>query len=278
LVGETRVTLADTARATAIGVRFGADVMLEIGPSEIGEGILLERADMGERWPLDLWHSSPGPGCSISGGGDAAVHYVEHLMAALWARGVTDCLVRVDGREVPLFDGSVVPLLEMIDAAGVVETDTPIDPLVCGEAITVSDDGRAACALPGSPLSYAYALRYRHRLIGRQFANFQPTRDDFDTTLAPARTFITSEEAEEAQAAGLLAAGSEENAIVVYPDHLSEEPALENAFARHKLVDMIGDLYLIGRPLEGRFFGFYSGHQQNHELAHALVQWCESLE
>ena len=275
----TRATLRGETSATAVGVRFGGEVTLSLAPTEIGAGIVLQRADLGERWPLDLEHSAPGPGCTVSGpgeDGDAGVHFVEHLMAALWARGVTDCLVSVDGREIPLFDGSVRPVLAMIDEAGVARASDEAHPLVIDQKLLSSNEKRAVCALPGQPASFAYALWYRHTMIGRQFASFQTATQDFDTELAAARTFITVEEAEEAREAGLLAEGSEENAIIVYEDRLSEEPELPVAFARHKIVDMIGDLYLLGQPLIGRFFGFYTGHKQNHDLAHEIRRWCEN--
>jgi UDP-3-O-acyl N-acetylglucosamine deacetylase len=272
---DTRATLTDRASATAVGVRFGGDVTLSLGPGEIGEGIVLERTDLGERWPLNLEHSAPGPGCTVSGEDEAAVHYIEHLMAALWAREITDCLVSVDGPEVPLFDGSVRPILALIDEAGVERSGETIEPLVIDQGLLSSNERCAVSVLPGRPTSFAYALKYRHPLIGRQFASFKTATGDFDRDLAPARTFITVEEAEKARQAGLLAAGSEENAIIVYEDHVSEEPELPVAYARHKIVDMIGDLYLLGRPLTGRFFGFYTGHQQNHDLAHEIRRWCE---
>lgn len=273
-MNDTRVTLSTRASATGVGVRFGGSVTLSLGPAEPGEGIVLERTDLGERWPLDLEHSMPGPGCTISGEGDAGVHFVEHLMAALWARDVTDCVVSVDGREIPLFDGSVRPILSLIDEAGARQTDCAIAPIVIDQELLSSNEECAVSVLPGQPTSFAYALWYRHPMIGRQFASFKTATGDFDSELAPARTFITVEEAEEARKAGLLAEGSEENAIIVYEDHLSDEPDLPVAFARHKIVDMIGDLYLLGRPIIGRFFGFYTGHQQNHALAHEICKWC----
>ncbi len=271
---RTRATLHKEAFATATGVRFGGEVTLRLAPAEIGEGIVLERTDLGARWPLDLEHSAAGPGCSTSGEGEAAVHFVEHLLAALWARGVSDCVVSVNGREIPLFDGSVRPVLALIDAAGVARSQEPQQPLVIEQPLLSSDEERAVCALPGRPTSYAYALSYQHPMIGRQFASFHPDSDDFDAQLAAARTFITIEEAEQAQKAGLLAAGSEENCIVIHRDRVSQPPELPGAYARHKLVDMIGDLYLLGRPLVGHFFGFYTGHQQNHGIAREILRWC----
>ncbi|MEA3400678.1 MAG: UDP-3-O-acyl-N-acetylglucosamine deacetylase [Armatimonadota bacterium] len=267
----TRATVKSAASAAGVGVRSGQDVTLTIGPAEIGAGLTVERADLGERWPLDLAHCAPGPGATVCGEGDAAVCFIEHLLAALWSRGITDCLVSLDGPEVPLFDGSALPLLEVIDEAGVARSGAPLEPLEVGEPAMVIDEHRALCALPGEPAEFAYSLEHDHPLIGRQFVSFVPERDDFEVEVAPARTFITLEEAEELREAGMLAAGSEENCLVVYPDHCSEEPAISQAFARHKLLDLLGDLYLLGRPVLGRIFAFYTGHRHNHELAHMLA-------
>ncbi|MFW6437407.1 MAG: UDP-3-O-acyl-N-acetylglucosamine deacetylase [Armatimonadota bacterium] len=273
---DTRATLSGRVSATATGVRFGGEVTLSLAPAEVGEGIVLERTDLGQRWPLTLEDSAPGPGCTVSGEGEAGVHFVEHLMAALWARDITDCHVSVDGREIPLFDGSVRPILTLIDEAGVAASTEPVIPIIVDEKLLSSDEGCAVSVLPGQPTSFAYALWYQHPMIGRQFASFQTATGDFDRELAPARTFITAEEAEAAHDAGLLAEGSEENAIIIYHDRVSDEPELPVSYARHKIVDMIGDLYLLGRPFVGRFFGFYTGHRQNHELAQEIRRWCEN--
>ncbi len=268
--GTTRATLATSAGVRGIGVRYGAEVTLTVEPAEIGAGLIIERPDLGARWPLDLAHSAAGPGCTVTGEGEAAVAFVEHLMAALWARHVTDCVVSVDGPEVPLLDGSAMPLLALIDRAGVRPSSVPVEPLAVTEPAMVIDGDRVLCALPGAA-EFTYSLAYDHPMIGRQFAQFRPDRDDFERDLAPARTFITFEEAQAAREAGLLACGSEENCLVVYPDHLSEQPELPDAFARHKLIDLIGDLYLLGRPIEGRVFAFYTGHRHNQELAAMLA-------
>jgi len=270
-LAATRATVAATASARAIGVRCGRDLALTLGPAEIGVGLVIARSDLGASWPLDLAHACPGQGCSTSGEGECAVMFTEHLMAALWARGVTDATVTLDGPEVPLFDGSALPLLALIDAAGVVRSGEPLEPLVIAEPAMVIDGERVLIALPGEP-EFAYWLAYDHPLIGREFTQFRPGRDDFDAELAPARTFITVEEAEVARSMGLLNGGGEENCVVVYPDHLSEEPALPQPFARHKLIDLIGDLYLLGRPVLGRVFGFLTGHRHNQELAAMLAR------
>lgn len=270
----TRATLGSTVSASDIGVRSGRQITLTLGPAEIGAGLRIERADLGERWPLDLAHSAAGPGCTATGEGETAVAYVEHLLAALWARGITDCAIAVDGPEVPLFDGSAMPLLDLIDEAGVARSGAALEAFDVTEPALVIDGERALCAIPGEPVEFAYSLEYDHPVIGRQFASFRPGSETFAEKLAPARTFITIEEAEAAREAGLLAAGSERNCLIIYPDHCSEEPAIPQAYARHKLVDLIGDLYLLGRPIAGRIFAFHTGHRHNHELAQMLADMC----
>ena len=267
-----RGTLERAVRTRDLGVRSGREIELALEPAGIGQGLVLARSDLGEEWPLDLAHCQPGLGCTVSGEGEAAVVFVEHLMAALGAAGVTDARISLNGPEVPMFDGSALPLLSLIEQAGVVTSDAELHPLAVEEPLLVADEAMALFAMPGEPAELAYVLKYDHPLIGSAFAAFCPDTGDFAAELAPARTFLTVEEAEAARAAGLLNAGGEENALVVYADHLSEEPALPNAFARHKLVDLLGDLYLLGRPVVGRIFAFYTGHKHNHALAHTLAE------
>ncbi len=265
-----RATLAETASITGTGVRFGGEVELTLQPAEIGSGLTIARNDLGANWPLDLAHSKPGPGCTISGEGDAGVHFVEHILAALVGCGVSDCRIELNGPEVPLLDGSALPLVTAIAAAGVARSDAPWEPIVVAEPALIAQDGAALCALPGEA-EFTYALSFDHHLMGSEMATFLPASGDFAADLAPARTFITAEDAELAKNVGLLAAGSEENSVVVYADHISEEPALPQSFARHKLLDLIGDLFLLGRPVVGRVMAFYTGHRQNHELARLLA-------
>ncbi|HUS81579.1 MAG TPA: UDP-3-O-acyl-N-acetylglucosamine deacetylase [Armatimonadota bacterium] len=270
----SRATLRAPVRLRDIGVRFGREVELTLAPAEIGAGLTIGRSDLGLAWPLNRDHCAAGQGCSISGEGEATVYFIEHVLAALAGCLISDCAVSLDGPEVPLFDGSTLPLVEAIADAGVARSSQPWPPVVVTEPILVPDAAAALCALPGEA-ELTYALAYDHPMIGRELASFRPGTDDFATELAPARTFIMVQEAEAARAAGLLAAGSEENSVVVYPDHLSEEPALPQAFARHKLVDMIGDLFVLGRPVLGRVLGFYTGHRHNHELARRLAGGIE---
>jgi len=183
----------------------------------------------------------------------------------------------VDGPEIPLLDGSALPWVELLGEAGLEESAVENPPLVVTEPVIVQHGLAFILALPAEEVVLTYILDHPHPLIGRQWAEFRPGREDFAAALAPARTFVTEAEARSAQAQGLLRGGSEANAIVIYEDHLSAEPGLPAAFARHKLLDLSGDLYLLGRPLQAALTACQSGHRLNHELARALLA-SESVE
>ncbi|HEY3396600.1 MAG TPA: UDP-3-O-acyl-N-acetylglucosamine deacetylase [Armatimonadota bacterium] len=254
-----------------VGVRSGLPLVVTGRPAPAGSGLRLARTDHGESWPLDLSAAWAAPGCSAVGPGAGGVIYIEHLMAALAARGITDAAFSVDGPEIPLLDGSALPWVLALDEAGVVEVPgEEIAPLLVTAPIVVQSGTAWLTALPAAEASLTFILEHPHPLVGKQWATFRPDQDDFARDLAPARTFTTSEEATWAQDHGLLRGGSEANALVIYPDRYSEEPTLPMACARHKLLDLIGDLYLLGRPVQGQIIGYQSGHRLNHELARRL--------
>jgi len=211
------------------------------------------------------------PDCTAIGDTDTHVLFVEHLLAVLAAAGVTDATIEVSGPEVPLFDGSAKPLWEAVQNVGVKPLAGEIAPVRLLAPVIVEDGDAFIAALPAQRVEFFYAFAIDHPLIGNQWATYCPDTDDFGTQIAPARTFIEYERALAAQQAGQLKGGSERNAIVIYPDRFSAEPELPQAFAGHKLLDLLGDLYVLGRPLQARVIAVRSGHKQNLMLAKRLA-------
>ncbi len=271
---QPRRTLAAQTSISGLGVRTGQEIELGIGPAPAGSGITIERTDIGRAWPADLDHALPLPACSSIGDEDARVDFVEHLMAVLWAEGVTDAHVRLNGPEVPLLDGSAAPLLAMVRAGGVETLPGSVEALVPEEPLFHIGDDRALAVLPAEDPRFGYCLVHSHELIGHQFAEFAPSRDAFGEAIAPARTFATWDELQALQGAGMIAAGSDENCLVVYDDHYSSQPFVGNAMARHKVIDLIGDLYLLGRPLCAHVIGYRTGHADNRALARMILDTC----
>ncbi len=270
-IPRARKTVGAQASLSGLGVHSGNQITVTLKPAESGQGLMLVRTDVGRSWPLSVAAVTPATNCTAIGDSEHSVMFVEHLMAALWAEGITDVVVEMDGSEVPLLDGSARPLLDLIRRAGCRDLKDPVEPLVVREPLHLGDETRFIAALPSERTEYAYLLHHPHQLIGLQFTSFRPAEDDFATELAPARTWGLAEELQQAQAAGLFKAGSEANALVVYDDYYSAPPTLPQEFARHKLVDLIGDLYLIGRPIVGTVFACRTGHTDNHQLAARLL-------
>lgn len=273
-----RRRLTNSVSLAGEGVRSGRQIRVTLEPAEEGQGLSLRRTDTGESWPLELSAALALDGCTAIGKAESCVAYLEHLMAALAALGITDGQVTVDGPELPLLDGSVRPWLELVEAAEPQGGTTPVLPLILTEPIIVHDQEACLLALPAPEPHLTYLLEHPHPLIGLQWAQFRPGHDDFATELAPARTFTTIQEARYAQEHGLLKGGSEANALVIYEDHFSEEPELPQACARHKLLDLFGDLYLLGRPVQARIVAYQSGHQHNHRLASVIQKQEGTLE
>jgi UDP-3-O-[3-hydroxymyristoyl] N-acetylglucosamine deacetylase len=187
-------------------------------------------------------------------------------MAALSANGITDALVEVDGSEIPLLDGSATPYQRLLEQAGLAPLTGGVEPIALTEPITVASGGKVIAALPGKP-EFWYVLDHPHPLIGRQTACFRPGADDFAGGVAPARTFTTEEEARALIAARGLSGADETMAIVAYADRLSAPEPFPDSFAMHKIIDLLGDLYLLGRPIHATVVAFRTGHMENRALA-----------
>lgn len=252
-------------------MRSGLEITVTLRPATAGEGLLLDRTDVDEQWRVGIDTAQSLPDATAIGDSESPVLFMEHLLAALAAAGVTDAIIEVSGPEVPLFDGSAKPWWDALQKTGVEPLSGEIAPLCVREPVMIEDGDRFIAALPTEWTEYSYALASDEPLIGYQWASYCPSTDDFGSELAPARTFIEYDRALAAQQAGELQGGSERNAIVIYPDHLSAEPTLPQAFARHKLLDLVGDLYLLGRPVHARIVAARTGHRHNLLLAKNLA-------
>lgn len=265
-------TIQSETEIAGVGVRCGEQITVRLVPAEAGSGIRLSRSDLDVTWPVDLEHVLPVPNCSAVGDERGEVAFVEHLMAALWAAGISDVRIVVDGPEIPLLDGSALPFWTMLQEAGVKPLGGEPSPIRLTEPIFQVDGEKALIALPAETARFSYSLVHPHPMIGHQFADFHASTDSFGEELAPARTFVTDEELEKLREAGLLGGGSEDNCLVVHDDRYSQTPFAGNAFARHKLVDLLGDLYLLGQPLQAHVVAYRTGHADNQALCRRLIQ------
>ena len=224
----------------------------------------------GSRWPALASSVVDLERCTVLGNGQTSVSTVEHLFAALAALHIYDCEVQVEGAEIPILDGSALPFLQALK--GNVQPGADLQPLVLKQPLWVGNEQSQVLALPGPICRLHYSLYYPQTPIGYQEASFEPLRESFEQTLAPARTFALEREVEWLRANGLARGGSLDNALVVQADGFSSPLRLDQEMARHKCLDLVGDLYLLGRPLLAQVFAVKAGHRWHVELVRKILR------
>ncbi|MCZ6792326.1 MAG: UDP-3-O-acyl-N-acetylglucosamine deacetylase [Planctomycetota bacterium] len=269
-------TLAAPARIEGVGLHLGKEVHAELLPAPAASGITFVRTDL-EGWPrvrACLENLGQRPRRTALVQGRAEVHTVEHLLASLWALGIQNLEVRIDGPELPGLDGSSLPFYEALKAAGSRDQDVPSREIHVARPVGVSEEGAHIVALEGaSGLKVSYTLDYDSPALGTQFFSVDLDEETFVREIAPARTFVLEEEARALQAAGLGKGASTENTLVLGRDGrvIGNELRFENEFVRHKILDLIGDLYLMNSRLNAQIVATKSGHSLNVRLAQSLA-------
>lgn len=264
-----RRTPAREVALTGTAVRtHGGPATITLGPGEAG--FVFRRADLGLDLPADLDHLVPVPNCTALGaGGQPQVLFVEHVLSALAGLGYSDAQVTVHGPEIPLLDGSAAPLVAALQTAGAVELPGEVAPIVLDQPVWWVSEGQCVGALPADRWSVDYTFRHAHPLIRDDYLRVDGATD-YATAIAPARTFATEHEIHALRDQGLIKGGSEDNLLIVYDDRFSAPLRLQHELAAHKLLDLIGDLALLGRPLQAQLVAYRTGHSDNHMLARAI--------
>ncbi|WP_346427412.1 UDP-3-O-acyl-N-acetylglucosamine deacetylase [Caulobacter sp. 17J65-9] len=270
-------TLAAPAICAGVGVHTGVRVRLSIRPAPSGTGIVFVRTDIKDR---DNRIRVSGDavvktqlGTVIANAAGATVSTIEHLMAALAALGVDNAVVELDGPEVPIMDGSALPFVQLLDRAGFRRQEGPQRYIEVLEPITVQEGDKYAALLPCEQFEVFFEIEFASAVIGRQAVDLVLTEDSFREELAAARTFGFAHEVEALRQMGLARGGSLENAVVIDGERILNPEGLRfvDEFVRHKALDAIGDLYVLGMPLLARFEGRKAGHAMNNALVRALL-------
>ncbi len=246
----------------------GEACQVTVAPGPDSSGCWMERE--GQRWACLADSVVDVERCTVLGNGQASVSTVEHLFAALAALSIYDCEIRVTGPEIPILDGSALPFIQGLKPF--LETGLAIEPLELGQPLWVGNEQSQVLALPSPVCRFHYSLYYPQTPIGYQEASYEPLIECFEQKLAPARTFALEREVEWLRANGLARGGSLDNALVVLADGFSSPLRLEQEMARHKCLDLMGDLYLLGRPLLAQVFAVKAGHRWHVELARKMLR------
>jgi UDP-3-O-[3-hydroxymyristoyl] N-acetylglucosamine deacetylase len=279
-MNEQRKTINTPVSISGIGLHSGIYTTVELRPSSPGNGITFVRADLdGLRIPALQASTTALDYATTVGKDDVSVGTVEHLLSAVMACGITDVEIHIDGPEVPIVDGSALPFMHLIDAAGVRELGAEIPLLRLREPIEVVDGEKFIRMAPSNRLVLKYKIDFSHPVIGRQSFNFDYHHDSFLKKIAPARTFGFVRDVEKMRAAGLALGGSVENCIVLDDEAVMNGPLrFRDEFVRHKILDLLGDLALIGRPIAGEITANRAGHALHSRFVAKVLEAASRAE
>lgn len=268
-----RKTITADVGITGIGLHSGIYTRLEFHPAPAGSGITFVRSDLdGLRIPALQASTTALDYATTVGKDDVAVGTVEHVLSAIVACGITDIDIRIDGPEVPIIDGSALPFMHLIDAAGVKPLGATIPVLRITEPIEIVEGEKSIRIAPSNRLVIKYKIDFNHATIGRESFVFDFHHDNFLRKIAPARTFGFMREVEKLRAAGLARGGSVENCIVLDDRGIVNGPLrFKDEFVRHKILDLVGDLALVGRPIVGEITANRAGHALHSRFVEKIL-------
>lgn len=273
-------TLSRAGEMRGVGLHTGAQVRMRIAPAPVNTGIVLRRTDL-EGAPEIPAHVSHVVGTDLGtsiGQGEARVHTVEHLLSALVVSEIDNAYVEVDAEELPAADGSALEFHRLIQECGREEQDAPAKFLTIESAISLAPKGGSEYVVaPSADQRVSVTIEYDHPLIGRQFGSYRVEAGQFASDVLPARTFGFVRDVDAMRGRGLAMGGSQENAVVLTDDGLLEGTELRFAdeFVRHKALDVVGDLALVGARLKAHVIAERPGHLGNVALARELVAMAE---
>jgi UDP-3-O-[3-hydroxymyristoyl] N-acetylglucosamine deacetylase len=279
-------TLKNSIHCSGVALHSGAKVNMTLHPAEADTGIVFRRTDAAGGTEVQaLWQNAVETALCTTLVDDKGnqVATIEHLMSALSACGIDNAVIELNGPEVPIMDGSAAPFVFLIECAGVQVQNSPRRALRILSEVSVSEPHRSASLSPGGGFTVGFEIDFCDSLIGRQEWFTEVNESSFKRDVARARTFGFLKDIERLRAAGLARGGSLENAIVVNGQEILNEEGLRfsNEFVRHKVLDSIGDLYLVGAPIVGHFQGDRAGHALTLRLLQALFaeegawEWTE---
>jgi len=270
-------TLKNVIRATGVGLHTGDKVYLTLRPAAIDTGIVFRRVDLDPVVELPAKPDRVGDTrlSTALKEGDVSVSTVEHLMSALAGLGIDNVYVELTSPEVPIMDGSAAPFVFLVQSAGVVEQTAPKKFIRVTKPIKIEDGDKWAEFEPFEGFKVSFSIDFDHPIFAK---SPQTATVDFSTTsfvkeVSRARTFGFMHELENLRGMGLALGASHANAIAMDSYRILNDDGLryEDEFVKHKILDAIGDLYLLGHPLIGAFNAYKSGHALNNKLLRALL-------
>lgn len=276
-------TITKEVTLKGIGLHAGNSVEVKFKPAPASSGINFIRTDLPDKPRIlacvgNIINQTLGPRRTSIGQGGVEVQTIEHIIAALAGLAIDNIDVEINGEEAPGLDGSATPFIEILQTAQIVEQDSTRQYFQIREPLWVEDKDSSLIVLPANDFRISYTLSYDHPLLKSQFLSFEINQETFEKEIAPSRTFCLEREVDNLRKEGLGKGANYDNTLVV-----GEKGVIDNKlrfsdeFARHKILDLIGDLYLLGLPLKGHVIALKSGHSLNIKLLGKIFQQKERL-
>ncbi|WP_456381211.1 UDP-3-O-acyl-N-acetylglucosamine deacetylase [Hydrogenimonas sp.] len=266
-------TIAKAVESVGIGLHKGKPVHLRIEPLEANSGIVFYRKDAGVTIPLAPEYVIDTRMATVIGKEGVSVSTIEHFLSALYAYGIDNLRVVLDDGEMPIMDGSAASFCMMLDEAGIREQEAGKEILRIVKEVRVEAGEKYVALKPSETAAFDFRIRFDHPVIAEQKRRFLFSKSGYMKEIARARTFGFLKEVQYLRSKNLALGGSLENAIVLDDTKVLNPEGLrfEDEFVRHKILDAMGDMKLLGRPILGTYEAFAGSHELNHALTVALL-------
>jgi len=274
-------TLRRTVYCAGIGVHSGHKVTLTLKPAPADTGIVFRRTDLGGlEIPAHVSHVAGTSYATVLARGNAKVETVEHLLSALVSQGIDNAYIELNQSEVPIMDGSAAPFVYLIrEDAGIKKLGVPRRYLRVKRPLSLSHGDKQISLYPADELKVSYTINFDHPLLRHQTRSISLTEESFIEEIAPARTFGFLKDVEALRQKGLALGGSLDNAIVLGETGvLNNTLRFEDEFVRHKILDVIGDLALVGHPIIGHIVAHRGGHGLHTAFAAQILEQRDAWE
>ena len=272
-------TIRDAVSFGGVGLHTGERTTITFRPAGPEQGVSFVRSDLPGRPRIRVCSANAvdeknGLRRTILRGEEGAeVHTVEHVLAAITGLGIDNIEIEIDGCEAPEpADGSAAPLAELLAGAGIVEQAAERKPFVIRKPVRYEAGPVEIIGLPGEGFRLGFTIQFDNCVVGTQHCCVAITPETFRREIAPARTFVLHRDVEQLRERGMIKGGSLQNAIVVEEEGIlnSEPLRFPDEFVRHKILDLIGDIYLLNRPVMGKISARHTGHMENIALVKEL--------
>ena len=275
-----RKTIKNVLEFEGIGLHKGEKIQIKLLPNKEETGIFFQRVDLPEGKNLikvdykNLFDLERGT--NIKNDHDARVYTIEHFMSALHVLGITDLIVEITGNELPILDGSTKIFLEEIEKIGLTSLESEIEPIIIDQVVSFTEEktGKHVVILPYNGFKVSYTIDFNHTFLKSEYYEIDLNLENYKREISMARTFAFDYEIEYLKNNNLALGGSLDNAIVIAKDGVLNPEGLryENEFVRHKILDLIGDLKILNRPIKGHIIAIKAGHFINAQLSTKLAE------